>query len=252
MKKGTPVLPKKLCSDDCLKSTLDELFQRDPTLIDHIAAQFAIKKGLHNGATIRYFAEDGYRNTDLVFWDAQNQEIVYPFTEIDDYGSVPPIFPVGDGYFNPTDWIGEVDHNSYVFPAINLINEMKEFVEIYPKQKSMLVTINDREYLVKYDPAEMENQWSSPILEVLPAVIFGARANKNPYDVIYVRPGDPSWREAIVEETNTNIKSKNAALLALAATHAKGPEANAVVEAEIGRHAKSIGGRKTRKNKKHF
>lgn len=151
-----------------------------------LAKKYAMKHKLHNGATLE-FPADGYRNHNLLFWDAQNKEIVEPFTEIDDYGSVPPRFVVGDGYFEPFDWLDEVDHNSFVFPARPLINEMKEFAIEHPSVKKMIVTINSTDYIAYYNPTQMKDQWSSCILEVVDSRSFN------------VYPGDPVWRESIVD-----------------------------------------------------
>jgi hypothetical protein len=246
--KGAPRMPKKICADQCLKDNLNHLFHEHPELIDAVAAAFALKEELHNGATI-HWGDDDYRNNNLLFWDAQNKKIVYPFTEWDDYGSVPPVFPVGDGYFSPGDWLNEVEHNSMVFPAWPLIKEMKEFAAANPKEKSMIVVINGAEYLVKYNNRMTDEDWDSCILNVAPARMPWGDKDHNGPDWLNVRAGLPEWRRNIVEETNANISRKNAALMGLVAAHAKGPEGNAVVESEIGRHAKG-GKRGTRKNKK--
>jgi hypothetical protein len=147
---------------------------------------YALTHKLHNGATIRVGGYT-YRNEGLYFWDAQNKEIVEPFTQIDDYGSVPPRFVVGDGYFNPTDWLDEVEHNTYVFPARPLINEMKEFAAKYPSEMKMFVEINGSEFAVYYSPGQMRDNWDYCILE------FDS-------DGLNVHPGDPKWRETIVDE----------------------------------------------------
>lgn len=69
----------------------------------------------------------GYRNQDLWFWDKE-KGIIPPYTEIDDYGSVPPHFLVGNGedQFLPNKWKNIVDHNSYVFLAPELMKEIKD------------------------------------------------------------------------------------------------------------------------------
>ena len=229
-------------------------------VIDTVAAIFAKKNKLHNGATIHYLNDD-YRNNNLLFWDAQNEKIVYPFTEYDDYGSVPPIFVVGDGYFNPTDWLDEVDHNSTVFPSITLIREMKAFAASHPKEKKMVVEINGKEYLVRYDNNFKPKDWDSCILDVDSAFspFTGTRERKGP-DELHVGRGLPIWREDIVEESNANIAAKNAniaaknaALLGLVAKHANTNNAKAVLQAEVNR-VTTKGGRKrskkTRKNRK--
>jgi hypothetical protein len=151
-----------------------------------LAKKYAMKHKLHNGATLE-FPADGYRNHNLLFWDAQNNEIVEPFSEMDDYGSVPPRFVVGDGYFNPNDWVDEVDHNSFVFPARPLINEMKAFSLEHPNEKKMVVTINDVDYNVSYSPSEMKDKWNACVLEVCD-------------NSITVYPGEPEWRNTIVDD----------------------------------------------------
>lgn len=175
-----------LCNPKISLDTLKTRFENDDTYRKSLAKKYAIKHKLHNGATLE-FPEDGYRNHNLLFWDAQNEKIVEPFTKIDDYGSVPPRFVVGDGYFEPFDWLDEVEHNTYVFPAKPLINEMKEFVEQYPTERRMILTINGNEYIVTYDPYKMKGEWDSCILEV---------HEKNSFSVY---PGDPEWRKTIID-----------------------------------------------------
>ena len=169
-------------SEEALENRLSE----DNYYRHSLAKKYAMKHNLHNGATLECPA-DGYRNHNLLFWDAQNEEIVEPFTDIDDYGSVPPRFVVGDGYFNPNDWVNEVDHNSYVFPAKPLINEMKEFTKKHPSKKKMIVTINGDDYIVRYDPDLMKDKWDAAVLQVF---------NKG----FEVFPGDPEWRQTIIDE----------------------------------------------------
>ena len=159
-----------------------------------LAKKYAMKNKLHNGATLE-FPEHGYRNHNLLFWDAQNEEIVDTFSEIDDYGSVPPRFVVGDGYFNPNDWLDEVEHNSFVFPARPLINEMKAFALEHPDKKKMVVKINETKYIVCYNPVEMKDKWDSCVLEVDP---FKTNA-------ISVYPGDPKWRETIIDDIDLAV-----------------------------------------------
>jgi len=153
-----------------------------------LAKNYAVRHKLHNGATLE-FPEHGYRNTNLLFWDAQNKEIVPPFYEMDDYGSVPPRFVVGDGYFEPHDWLDEVEHNTYVFPARPLISQMKAFAEENPDAKKMVVEINGKAYSVFYT-GEMKDKWDSCVLEVHEA--------KKGY-MLEVAPGEPAWRSTIVD-----------------------------------------------------
>jgi len=243
--KGVPVMLKSICTDNCLKDTVKDLIESEMGFIDEIAAEYAKQNDLPNGQTIHYLNDD-YRNNNLLFWDAQNKRIVYPFTEADDYGSVPPIFPVGDGYFNPTDWIDEVDHNSMVFPSITLIREMKEFVAEHPGKKRMIVEINGQEYDVVYNDKDMQGQWDSCVLEVIPAMYSWGERHHKGNDILQVLRGVPAWRNDIVEETDDNIKAKNAALLGMVAKHAKGAEGNNIVQAAINR-ANKQGGSRTRR-----
>jgi len=171
--------------------SLDKKLLEDNVFRHSLAKKYALKHKLHNGATLE-FPQHGYRNHNLLFWDAQNNEIVAPFDEIDDYGSVPPRFVVGDGYFEPDDWLDEVEHNSYVFPAAPLIKEMKEFAEKNPSKKKMIVLINGSNYTAYYNPTEMNGNWDSCILEVC----------KKTFEVF---PGDPKWRETIIDDPNTDI-----------------------------------------------
>jgi hypothetical protein len=69
-----------------------------------------------NGDPVHWLGQ-GYRNTNLMFWNAKENTFIWPYTEVDDYGSVPPCFLVGnaDDEFLPDHWIYSVDHNSIVF-----------------------------------------------------------------------------------------------------------------------------------------
>jgi hypothetical protein len=71
---------------------------------------------------------DGYRNQNLWFWDDKKKHIIAPYTELDDYGSVPPRFLVGNGedQFAPNNWENIVDHNNIVFLAPELVEEIKK------------------------------------------------------------------------------------------------------------------------------
>lgn len=210
IRNGIPVIPKKICNDDCLKKIITELLNTT-NIIELIAAIYAEKHKLANGQTIHYLNDD-YRNNSLLFWDSKNKRIVYPFREIDDYGSVPPIFPVGDRYSNPIDWLDQVDHNTFVFPSGSLIREMKEFIIENPGHRKMIVTINDIDYDVIYDEKQMVDKWDSCILEVEPvrshALFYGSNSkNLNGNDRLVVHPGDPKWRNHIVEPTSEETLS---------------------------------------------
>lgn len=180
---------KRLYKKKMDTAEFEEKLYEDMEFRHGLAKKYAIRHKLHNGATLE-FPADGYRNTNLLFWDNQNKEIVAPFYEADDYGSVPPRFVVGDGYFEPYDWLEEVEHNTYVFPARPLINEMKEFAEKNPCEMKMIVTINGKEYSVYYSPGQMKTNWDSCILEVSEV--------KDDYS-FEVHPAEVAWRETIVD-----------------------------------------------------
>ena len=195
----------------CKPLTEEELEQRieDNAFKLGLAKAYALKNKLANGATLKIGGHT-YRNENLYFWDAQNEEIVEPFTEIDDYGSVPPRFVVGDGYFNPNEWVDQVEHNTYVFPARPLINEMKAFAEKNPQKKKMNVTIYGVKYAVSYDPVEMKDKWDSCIIE----------ACECGYNLLEVLPGDPSWRDTIVDDSPSTAAPSTAPLTPAAASAA--------------------------------
>lgn len=247
--KGKPVIPKSICKDSCLKDIVKDMLEdyKMVGLKKLVIKEFAISNKLGNGETMQLFGQ-GYRNQNLYFWDKINQEVEFPFTEIDDYGSVPPQFVVADGYFNPTDWLKEVEHNSIVFPARPLINELKEFYLENPKEKHCIVTINDEEYLVLNNQRDMKpKDWDSIILEVGENYTKSKDLRKYKY-MLEVYPGDPKWRDVIDEEKPGNAEAKDAALLAMVAAHAKGKEGENVLGLMLP-SPKSKGGNRTRKNK---
>lgn len=189
------------CKPRLTKEALKKRLNEDYDFKLSLAKAYALKHKLGNGTTMK-IGGDTYRNENLYFWDAQNEEIVEPFTEIDDYGSVPPRFVVGDGYFNPNEWVDEVEHNTYVFPARPLINEMKAFAEKNPLKKKMNVTIYGVKYAVSYDPVEMKDKWDSCIIE----------ACECGYNLLEVLPGDPSWRNTIVDDSPSSTAPSTAPL----------------------------------------
>jgi len=203
------------CKPRLSKEELEERLEDNEFKLG-LAKAYALKNNLVNGATMKIGGYT-YRNQNLYFWDAQNEEIVEPFTEIDDYGSVPPRFVVGDGYFSPNDWIDEVEHNAYVFPARPLINKMKACAEKNPDKKKMYVTINGVKYTVSYNPTEMKDKWDSCVIQ---ACEYGSK-------VLEVFPGDPSWRETIVDEAPS--ASASATPTPASATPAPAPELDSVV-----------------------
>lgn len=75
-----------------------------------------------HGDAVTWMDDFGYRNSNLLFW-SETDGVLFPYTGIDDYGSVPPCFRVGEG-FRPNHWINHVDHNSIVFLSDRLAAEI--------------------------------------------------------------------------------------------------------------------------------
>jgi len=62
-----------------------------------------------------------YRNEGV--WIYDGNEIQPLYTEIDDYGSVPPNFKVGNN-FKPDHWINKIDHNSIIWLQDEIIENI--------------------------------------------------------------------------------------------------------------------------------
>jgi hypothetical protein len=95
-----------------------------------------------------HWIELGYRNEKLMFWHEQ-KGIIPPYTEIDDYGSVPPVFLVGDDGFEPNKWINVVVHNHFAFLDVKHIKEIKENARYIGKEWYATVVIKKIPYLVR-------------------------------------------------------------------------------------------------------
>lgn len=83
--------------------------------------------GIENGDIIDF--EGGYRNQGKWIWDGQKKTIKSLYTEIDDYGSVPPKFKVGKE-FKPDHWVEVIDHNSIIWLEDDLYKEIILSTEI--------------------------------------------------------------------------------------------------------------------------
>jgi hypothetical protein len=110
---------------------------------------------VQHGDILWWLDERGYRNENLLFWH-EDQGIVFPYTEIDDYGSVPPCFRVGPDFL-PEFWFprdsysAKVDHNTLVFLDEALLQKIKEdltFVKT-TKKWTCKITIQDKSYRVE-------------------------------------------------------------------------------------------------------
>jgi len=194
-KRKSKSTPKGFCTDACLKHTLGDLFEAKDgeKLKVEIATIYAKKHGLRNGQPLHFIGQ-GYRNENLYFWDAKSGSIVYPFTEYDDYGSVPPNFVVGNNDFNPEAWLNSVDHNSAVFPSKVLLKELREFLVEHPDEVKCVVEINGKEYFVRLDDVDVHSISSAII-----GVGVGSKEEKKKEDrgfayTLFMAPGRQSWR----------------------------------------------------------
>jgi hypothetical protein len=68
---------------------------------------------IKRGDTIILEEKAGYRNNGVYMWDGK--KVIRLYTEIDDYGSVPPEIEITDDDFDPRSWHFLVDHNGYVW-----------------------------------------------------------------------------------------------------------------------------------------
>lgn len=68
--------------------------------------------------------EGSYRNENKLIFDGI--KLIELYTEIDDYGSVPPQFKVGKD-FKPNHWLNIIDHNGIVFLEDELYNKIEYF-----------------------------------------------------------------------------------------------------------------------------
>ena len=93
-----------------------------------------------------HFGNDNYRNNNKLIFDGKKLQHLY--TKIDDYGSVPPTFVVGDELndFNIGDFEEIIDHNSINWLSKNKLKQIEIYHEnnkIYGKViiKDILYTI---------------------------------------------------------------------------------------------------------------
>ena len=107
-----------------------------------------------------HWLDEGYRNQNLLFWH-ETDGIMFPYTEIDDYGSVPPCFVVGNGSFSPDHWSDMVDHNGLVFLSDELVAEIKENLvkkeRKYGPVYTCTIDINNIGYVVETEGQEFLN-----------------------------------------------------------------------------------------------
>jgi hypothetical protein len=113
-------------------------------------ANLVVKSGLlkvSHGDAI-YWLHQGYRNDNLLFWH-KDKGIVFPYYDIDDYGSVPPCFKVGDSDgFYPEHWLDSVDHNGIIFLADEIVENIKKNLKKNGEYFTCTVDILGSPYIV--------------------------------------------------------------------------------------------------------
>jgi hypothetical protein len=66
----------------------------------------------------------GYRNHGKFLW--WNGEVMELYTDVDDYGGLPPCIQISDtNSFNPYYWIDVIDHNTYVWFSSEIRERLK-------------------------------------------------------------------------------------------------------------------------------
>ena len=96
---------------------------------------------------IIHFGNDDYRNNNKMIFDGEKLEDLY--TEVDDYGSVPPNYVVGDneGEFNIGDFEDVIDHNTINWLSKDKLKE----IEVYQKNGDIRGKVVIRGKLWKID-----------------------------------------------------------------------------------------------------
>jgi hypothetical protein len=106
-------------------------------------------KLLFDRGTVIHYGNDEYRNNNKLIFDGEKLNKLY--TKIDDYGSVPPDYVVGDneGEFNIGDFIDIIDHNYINWLSKDKLKEIEIFEQnnkIYGK-----VTIRGKKWFIHFD-----------------------------------------------------------------------------------------------------
>lgn len=130
----------------------------EPTKLHGLIAKFAIRKGYQHGDVIE-FMDDGMRGRDLLYWDALKEKPIPPTFEHGD-ATLPEIFLVGDGFFDPNHWGGGWHP---LRPCKALIKEIKtHFSKLNTPLK---VVINRKTYTVKTEGEDWKSyNWNKMML----------------------------------------------------------------------------------------
>lgn len=115
------------------------------------AVREGVLKNVKHGDTIHWRSNNQYRNEGLMFW-SKNEGVMFPYTDYDDYGSVPPCFRVGEDGFCPGHWVHKVDHNCIVFLSDALVEKLekrRKKNKSEGKMRRFNLDIYDTKYTVK-------------------------------------------------------------------------------------------------------
>ena len=81
--------------------------------------------GIARGDIIEIESESGYRNTGVFMWNGK--KVINLYTEVDDYGSVPPEIEIADDNdFTAYSWENLVDHNNFVWYSPEIRDRIKD------------------------------------------------------------------------------------------------------------------------------
>ena len=118
-----------------------------------------------------HFGDDDYRNNNKLIFDGI--KLIHLYTQIDDYGSVPPEFKVGK-IFKPTHWVenNTINHNSIIF----LESDLFETIELHRYENNQIIgniNILDKDYIItvvyynKFNSDQFRNLINSNNIELI-------------------------------------------------------------------------------------
>lgn len=95
---------------------------------------------------VLHWLERGEHNP--FFWH-KDDGVIPSCTEIDERGSVPPCFRVGEGFL-PDHWVDDINYNQIVFLSDDLISKIKQsIVQVRKGRWVCSLTINNELYAVE-------------------------------------------------------------------------------------------------------
>ena len=130
----------------------DDFCEEDTPIITKIVKSMKSKHG--DTVRWRWPMSLDYRNSNLVgfVWKKNDEFKIIPmYTKIDDYGSVPPQFVVGNApdEFEPKHWLNVVDHNGIVFLSEEIKNKINSLIAENPNAEHHKIEIKKNRYIVQ-------------------------------------------------------------------------------------------------------